>query len=1043
MSGLSKILRIALTVVLLVVFSNLQAQTGRKTVSGVVTDPNGAPIPGVTVYVKGTTQGTITDIDGKYTITVDKGAELNFSFVGFENETVIVGDASTYNPQLREESQEIEEVVVVGYGQQKKASVVGAITQTTGKVLERAGGVSNVGAALTGNLPGVVTTQGSGQPGEEDPKIQIRGSSTWNNAEPLVLVDGIERPMSSVDISSVQSISVLKDASATAVYGVKGANGVILITTKRGSEGSAHIDAGFATTLKTISKLPGKMDSYDALMARNKVLEHELAYYPESWSYIRSQEFINHYRTQSTQEEIERYPNVDWQDFLFKDAAVSYNAYVNVSGGSKFVRYYAAADYVNEGDLYDIMETSRGYEPKFAYQRINVRSNLDFNITKSTVFKVNIAGSNGIRNIPWRYMHYSGDTWQQGQTFASAYSTPPDVFLPMYADGSFGVYPDDKNLANSAQAFAVGGSAQTSTTTINTDFALEQDLGKWVKGLSLRGLVSWDNTFFENNRGISDMWNDPATTYVDPLTGVITHSNSNGNPEKLMYYDVVAWGVNGGQVNDWATERKLYYQGQVNYNRQFGKNNVGAMGLFSRTEYAKGNMVPAVREDWAFRLTYDWAGKYFMEFNGAYNGSEKFSKENRFAFFSSGAIGWLISGEEFMKNLVDKRIIEILKIRASIGQIGDDNINGRWLYLSQWALGGQAHMNASDHESSPYQQYYENVIGNPDVHWETVTKKNLGLDYSVFGGLLAGSFELFSDRRKDILIAGGNRAVPNYFGATQATANLGEVESKGYELEMRVEKKVLSNKMRLWGNFNMTHNQNKVIFQDDIQYTPAYQKKEGYAIGQTRSHLDAGFNKTLAEVYGSPAHDNEDNYRMPGDYYIVDFNGDGIINTEDSAPYGRPATPQNTYNATIGVEYKGFSAFAQFYGVNNVSRYIGLSSFSAMLNNGYDYGTWWFNGVEDADLITPKWGAKASSYAAGTQYIFDGSYIRLKNVELAYTWTSGWIKRCGMSYFKLYVNGNNLWLWTRTPDDREVNDSGQTAAYPTVKRFNIGVKLSF
>ena len=352
------------------------AQSG-ITVRGTVFDNNGETVIGASVVLKGNNSiGTISDIDGNFMLTVpNENPTLIVSFVGMKTKEVKATSKGLIKITLEDDSQQLEEVVVVGYGQQKKASVVGAITQTTGKVLERAAGVSDIGAALTGNLPGVVTTQGTGMPGEEEPKITIRGASSWNNNEdPLVLVDGIERPMSSVDISSVQSISVLKDASATAVYGVKGANGVILVTTKRGTEGSAKIDVGFNATLKSPSKLPNKYDSYDALMFRNTAIEHELALRPDSWEYIRPQSFIENYRNQTTIEQRERYPNVDWQKALFKDNTMSYNANINISGGTKFVKYFASADYVHEGDLFRTYDNGRGYNSGYGYDRINVRS---------------------------------------------------------------------------------------------------------------------------------------------------------------------------------------------------------------------------------------------------------------------------------------------------------------------------------------------------------------------------------------------------------------------------------------------------------------------------------------------------------------------------------------------------------------------------------------------------------------------------------------------------------------------------------------------
>ncbi len=521
--------------------------------------------------------------------------------------------------------------------------MVGAITQTTGQVLERAGGISDIATALTGNLPGVITTASSGMPGEEEPKIVIRGASSWNSSDPLVLVDGIERPMSSVDISSVQSISVLKDASATAVYGVKGANGVILVTTKRGQEGKAQINVTANATMKVPSKLPNKLDSYDALMARNVAIENELSLNPDSWSYIKPQSVIDKYRYPANLEESERYPNVDWQKVLFKDYTMSYNANVNVNGGTNFVKYFASIDYVHEGDLFRLFDNGRDYNSGYGYDRINARSNLDFQITKTTVFKVSLAGSTGYKKTPYNNAGYSSSSdWSVAQQWAGAYNIAPDVFLPKYADGSWGYYPNISNVTNSAENLSLGGTMNTTTTQINTDFVLEQDLKFITKGLSARGMVSWDNTFVEWKRGINDLYNDAQHKWINPDTGVATYKKEYDNNTGFDFMQGVMWNIEGGEVQNWATQRSLNYQLQLNWDRSFEKHNVTAMGLFSRQESAIGSVIPSYREDWAFRTTYNYADRYFIEYNGAYNGSEKFSKENRFAFFNSGAIGWMV-----------------------------------------------------------------------------------------------------------------------------------------------------------------------------------------------------------------------------------------------------------------------------------------------------------------------------------------------------------------------------------------------------------------
>ena len=1018
---------------------------GGIVVRGVVVDDNGEPITGATVTVKGNNSiGTITNIDGDFALTVPNAkSNLVVSFIGMMPQEVKISGNNRLKVVLLDDAQQLDEVVVVGYGQQKKASVVGAITQTTGKVLERAGGVSDIGAALTGNLPGVITTASTGMPGEEEPQIVIRGVSSWNNSDPLILVDGIERPMNSVDISSVQSISVLKDASATAVYGVKGANGVILVTTKRGSEGKANIDIGVNVTTKMASKLPGKYDAYDALKLRNAAIENELGLYPESWNSITPMAEIEKYRNQSTLDDYERYPNVDWTDALFKSHAMSYNANVNVSGGTKIVKYFAAVDYLYEGDLFREWDNKRGYQPGYDFNRINVRSNLDFNLTKTTVLRTSISGSHGVRKTPW---DMSDNSYYATQLWQAAYSTPSDAFLPVYSDGSWGYYPNDTQGApNSVVNLALSGVEKKTTTRINTDFTLEQDLGFLLKGLSARATISWDNSFLERRRGINDLYNDTQFKWINPQTGEVFYRQAFDGYNKFDFQENIAWSTQGGEVDNWATTRNLFYQAQVNWGGVFGKNTIAAMGVFNRNERATGSVFPSYREDWAFRVTYDYGNRYFFEYNGAYNGSEKFSKENRFAFFNSGALGWMISEEKFFKPV--RKVVDMLKVRASYGEIGDDNVVGRWLYETQWGYGNTALMglNPMQGERSPYTWYYESVIGNPNVHWEKAVKKNVGIDYSLFNGILAGTVEIFNDKRSDILVAGNNRAIPSYYGATAPVANLGRVRTKGYEIELRLNYTFV-NKLRLWGNFNMTHAENKILSYDDADLLANYKKNAGYAIGQAHSYIDNGYINSWDEIYGSTQHNTMDNQKLPGSFNIIDYNGDGVIDTNDNVPYGYTGTPQNTYNGTLGSEWNGFSGFVQFYGVTNVNRYVSFSTFNGKLNVAYDEGVYWSADQINADVPMPRWNSTPSGFSNGTRYMYDGSYIRLKNVELAYTFTNSWVRRIGLSNLRLYVNGNNLWMWSRMPDDRESNTAGtglaSQGAYPTMKRVNFGIKFS-
>lgn len=1026
---------------LLMLFSCLTvlAQNG-ITVRGTVFDSNGETVIGASVVLKGNNSiGTISDIDGNFVLTVpNENSTLIVSFVGMKSQEVKATSKGMIKVTLEDDSQQLEEVVVVGFGQQKKASVVGAIAQTNAKALERTGGVSSLGQALTGNLPGVVTMTTTGQPGDEDPKITIRGVTSWNSSDPLVLVDGVERPMNSVDINSVASISVLKDASATAVFGVRGANGVILITTKRGEESKAVININASTTLKTYSKIPDMMDAYDALSLRNQVIESELAYHPDSWSYYLTQDRLNKYRYPANLAEAERYPNIDWADYLLKNVATSYNANINISGGTKFVKYFASVDYTHEGDIYKKVANTKGYDPGFGYDRINVRSNLDFNLTKTTKFHVNLSGSHAVKKATQG--QYENLVW------SAFYGIAPDSFMPVYSDGTFGYYQPNPTQAatNSYENLSVNGIGYTTDDRLNTDFTLEQDLGFLLKGLNIQAKLAFDNAFRETGRGVDDTtdWESEAHKWIDPETG---QEYTDIIPDALYKFDFHnnnAWKTGAGSVQNNATYRRLNYSAQLNYSNKFGQHTVGAMGNFSREQYATGSEQPHYRENWVFRVTYDFANRYMFEYNGAYNGSEIFAKENRFAFFNSGAIGWMVSEEPLVKKL-NLKWLDMLKLRASYGEIGDDNINGRWLYMDTWANGGayRQSLTGVDPAKSPYSWWQQTQLGNKNLQWEVATKLDIAADFAILGGLISGSFDYFKEKRSNILITGGNRAVPGYFGASAPVANLGKVDSEGFELDLRWNKQ-LNRDWRLWGNTSLTHAVSKVKEADDPQLKPEYQKKANKAIDQTYTYLDHGYYNSWDELYGSTAHDEYDDGRKPGNYIILDYDADGIISVNDNIPYGYTGIPQNTMNLQVGCDYKGWSFFVQFYGVNNVNRSVGLTSLGGTRNTAFYEGTYWSPDNQNADVPLPRWLNQTSKYTDGTRFMFDGSYVRLKYAELSYTFSKEkWLKASGLSSLKLFVNGNNLFLWTDMPDDRESNTGGWSA-YPTQRRFNLGFKIT-
>jgi TonB-linked SusC/RagA family outer membrane protein len=1015
-----------------------------RIVRGTVKDgESNETLPGVSIAIKGTTLGTITDMDGKFSLEVPSmDVVLIFSSIGYVSREVPVANRTNIDITLAPDITTLGEIIIVGYGEQRKETVVGAITQTSGKVLERTGGVSNVGAALTGNLPGLVTTASTGMPGQENPQIVIRGQGTWNGSGPLILVDGVERPefFNNMDIGSVESISVLKDASATAVFGSRGANGVIIITTKRGQDGRAEITATVNTTVKAVSKLPGKLDAYDAIRVRNRAIEYELGISPASWNAIIPQQIVNRYRNPADAAEAERYPNVDWQETLFKDYAMAYNANIGIRGGTQFVKYFANIDFQNEGDLFRSIENDRGYQPGYDFNRLNFRSNLDFQLTSTTKLSTNLGGTYAMRKSPWG----GGNDYN---FWIAAYNNAPDAFIPRYSDGFWGYHNPNRQAAlNSVRNLAISGVEYNTTTRLNTNFVLDQDLGMILKGLNFRGTLAVDNTFIEGGRGVNDLFNNIQEKWIDPVTGQEFFERAFEPNNRFDFYDEGAsWSPTGGNVQNWNTQRRVFYQLQTSYNTTIANDhNIFVMGLLNRQEDAIGTMIPAYREDWVFRTTYNFRNKYLLEYNGAYNGSEKFAPDLRFAFFSSGGIGWNISEENFMKSFT---FLDNLKLRASYGEVGEDNIGGRFLFMDQWAYGDNSQLGVVGWRGlySPYTWFRQTAVGNPAVRWETVYKYNAGADFSIFGGKIEGTVDFFRDNRVDILMASG-RAVPSYFGTAAPAANLGRVQTEGFELVLRWNHS-FNNGVKLWADFAMTHAKDMVKFRDDPELLANYQKQEGYLLGQARTHISSGFYNTWDELYASTPHNTNNQAKIPGNFHILDFNGDGIIDAFDVAPYGFSGTPQNTFNTNVGVEWKGWSLFMQFYGVSNVSRQVVFNSLTGQMNRVYEEGTYWSMENPNADAPMPRWLSLPSGFNNGSRFFYDGSYLRLKNAEIAYRFESSWVNKLGMRSLRVYVNGNNLLLWTKMPDDREGNFAGtgwaSQGAYPTVRRYNLGLNVTF
>ena len=1024
--------------------------TDAQTVTGTV-NADGLPLPGATILVKGTSKGAVSDFDGAYSINAGSNGTLVFSYVGYETQEIPVNGRSEINVVLKESSESLEEVVVVGYGTQKKASVVAAISQVKGAVLlERSGGLTNVEAGLQGSLPGVTAIQGSGLPGQSDVRILIRGQSSWNGGgEPLVLVDGAPREMSDIDFNDIENISVLKDASATAVFGVQGGDGVILITTKRGKKGKAQLSLSVNSTIKTVSRLPQKLNSFDAITQSNSSILRELAVEPASWGDYTPTSILDKYRNPATAEESFIYPNVNWEDEILKDFAQDYRINLSARGGGENSKYFASLAYQTVDDIFDgsKYDNGKGYLGEYKYERFNYRSNLDFNISKTTEVSVNLSGFLGTRESPANL----------NVVVNGIYEIAPDLFTPVYPDGLYGQYIDDGfGITNPIVSLTNTGFDTFTTLQVNADVILKQKLDFITDGLSFKGRFTMDNrmTSIQQLR-------DPGGDGLENVVYRVYDGDQEIilSPNGVNDFDFVQfpWTVGTTQIFDGngnasqQRRRGIVYDMSLNYSNSFADvHNVSGLFLVRRQEGGTGNGFLTYRENWVGRLTYNYDDRYLIDISGAYNGSERFGRGFKFDLFPAVGLGWTVTNESFMS---DVEWLNKLKIRGSYGVTGSDRLPGgaRFGFLSIWDNGGAAFLNPNAYQGndgrSPYIFNTEETVGNPNLQWETSTKRNIGVEMSLFNNLITAEFDYFKEDREDIIIRGRDRAVPDFFGIAPPDFNKGEVKVSGFEIVLGTNY-TFDNGLNLFGDFNFTQAINEVIEREDPAFTPFYQKAAGFQIGQTRTAIPGDILTNWDDVYSStPLINNQDDRRV-GYYDLVDFDGDGVYDGRfDNAPFGYAVAPQRNWSATIGARYKGFSLSAQLYGTQNTLRSFGNRTFNNQTNLIFeqDINYWTVNTPNNTDT-QPAWRADADTNPRDN--LLDASLTRLKAVSLAYNIPKKTCEKLGVKSLKVFANGNNLFLWSNLPDDREFNgditaDSNFRGDYPTLKRFNFGFNLNF
>lgn len=1003
-----------------------------KQISGVVNDAFG-PVIGASVLEKGTSNGVITDLDGNFKLTVSNdNAVLLVSYVGYKTQEIPVAGKTSFSIMMKEDSEMLEEVVVVGYGAQKKESVVGAISQVSNKEL-LSSPAANVSQAIAGKISGVITSQTSGAPGSDDTQIYIRGRATFaGDAQPLVLVDGVERSFSQIAPDDIETISVLKDASATAVYGVRGANGVMLITTKRGKEQKPEVSLTANFQLQSPTRKDTYLNSYQSLTLLEEALSNDGL--PSQYSANDLEMFRKSSAGELSGIDAMLYPNVDWYDEVLRSNAPAQRYNVSVRGGTKRMRYYASVEYYNQqGLVKDLSNDKFGNSSSPSFTRYAFRANMDLFLTKDLTFSINF----GTR-FEERGGSNSAESANYSEIFYEMNHTPGWLF-PVKTEVQNGekrqnIYGGSSQYQNNIVGRLAEAGFYRSTNTINeTNFIADYKMDWLTEGLSAKAMVSFDYDSFNKK-----LYSKSFATY---------ELNDRNNYDNIDAYNSFNSDGELAGSQDRNAIYKLYMEAQINYARKFGKNDVTGMVLYNQNDYRVNDELAKRYQGIVGRATYGYDDRYLAEVNFGYNGSENFMKGRRFGFFPAFSLGWRISNEEFMKGT--STWLNNLKLRASYGQVGNDvyQINGvaqRFLYEENWQQIGNDYYFGNTGMSGIYESQYPNY----GVTWERAHKYNLGLEFGLWNGLLNGNIDLFYEKRDDILTEFLTR--PQWVGTTMAAGNLGKTINKGFEIELKHSNRI-GKDFTYNAGLTFSHAKNEIKNMDEPALKTGYRKREGHAIGQYFGLVCDGF-VTQNDIDGGKLPVSTFGNVQAGDLKYRDMNADGFIDERDETFIGYSDVPENTYALTLGANYKGWGFSIMFQGVDHVSRYYDAESMYAFINGGkvkeHHLQRWNPAKSESENLASARYPLlHYDSYGDHNQrqnsfFLKNGAFIRLKNIELSYTLPAKWSKVAGMSDCRLYVNANNLITWDHLDDlvDPESNGSNR---YPIMKTVNFGVNIKF
>jgi TonB-linked SusC/RagA family outer membrane protein len=1023
----------------------------QNTVKGSVKEENGEPMAGVNVLEKSSGRGVVTDANGNFSINVSKAeTTLSFSFIGFLPQQVTVKAAQVVNIVLKEDITQLEEVAVIAYGTQKKETITGAVSTIQAVEIQKTT-TASFGNALQGRITGLISTQNAGgMPGLDDAQLLLRGAATINGAQPLILIDGIPREtIRTVDVTEVESVSVLKDASATAVFGVEGANGVIIITTKRGMPGKAELSFTANQTFSTFTRRPERLSSVEYIDLRNESYLNRGLEPAYSWK-VRDR-FANplggldpsdpDYARQKAIREY-MYPSHDYYGEVFKKWAPETRINTNVRGGTDKVSYYVNVGYIFQGGHLNTEPKSKlGYDPSINLDRWSFRTNMDYNVNKVMKAHLNIATYIEKQNAPTLGSYGSVPTLMQGLMQETTRMNPlhPGPYTSLDVDPDVVANMVINTPVGDLSPFTVinrRGYTIETRINLNSTFALDFDFDFITQGLTGKASVSYD---------VNPASRMNATKSEKTYNAMADYDNDN-----IVFYENDDAEQTLSLSRGASSEYRIYSTFQLDYSRRFGVHNVAGLLLAKRDSWETGDL-PYNKLGLVGRLVYNYLDRYFGEINMGYNGSEQFAPKSRFGFFPALSVGWALSNEDFMSDI---KHVDFLKIRGSYGKVGNDDMgSSRFLYLDNITMGGGNGVAGLGLN----QTVNISLIGNPGIQWEEAVKTNIGIDFTLFKNL-KGAIDYFHEKRSSVLISRG--LVPAFQGISQgaiAKTNLGKIQNQGVELELSYNHRFNKN-LSVYAKGNIGSNHNKYLYADEAMGDDTYAYKyrlTGYSLGQQWGYL---------VDWNSPGHGywtSQEEINNSGLIYDIgtpqagylkylDLNGDGHISDKDHAPMGNSNIPGLTYGLDLGVNYHGLDLSVFFSGIGDYSSiWTGEAVYEFAVATGtyfnYHKNAWTEERFMNGDKITyPALSPESTSNHTSNEFFLqDRSFLRLRDVELGWSLPSKWINPLLIKSVRIFAKGQNLYIWDHLNVNHLDPEKSDPKQYPITKLFGFGANITF